>query len=94
MAGVLVDYQIKGWAQRNKEKIGKAYSDIRYVGDPRNPPAGGSDSALASFCAERGCDLLTGDKRAYAPWLEQGAKEVRISLFSADGQLVYLVRAG
>ena len=93
MAGVLVDYQIKGWAQRNERKIRDAYSGILYVGDPGNPPAGGSDSALASFCAERGCDLLTGDKRAYAPWLEQGVKEVRISLFSVDGQLVYLVRA-
>lgn len=93
MAGVLVDYQIKGWAQRNVQKIRDAYSEILYVGDPGNPPAGGSDSALASFCEKNGCDLLTGDKRAYAPWLEQGTNEVRISLFNADGQLVYLVRA-
>lgn len=89
---VLIDYQIKGWAQSNKEKIGKTYSEIRYVGDPQNPGAGSSDSALASFCAENGCHLLTSDKKAYTPWLEQGVKEVRISLFDKE-QFVYLVRA-
>ena len=94
MAGVLIEYQIKGWAQKNKEKIGKAYSEILYVGDEQSPSSGSSDSALASFCAKNGCDLLTADKRAYAPWLEeQSVKEVRISLFDSGGQLVYLVRA-
>ena len=34
MAGVLIDYQIKGWAQKNEGKIRKAHSGIRYVGDP------------------------------------------------------------
>ena len=93
MARVLIDYQIKGWAQRNEQKVKDAYSEILYVGDQGNPPAGGSDSVLASFCAKNGCDLLTADKKAYAPWLEQGAREVRISMFNTDAQLVYLVRA-
>lgn len=92
MASVLIDYQIKGWAQRNVEKIRAGYSDILYVGD--HPSSGSSDSVLASFCAANGYDLLTSDKRAYVPWLEeQRVKEVRISLFDSGGQLVYLVRA-
>lgn len=94
MASVLIDYQIKGWAKKNKEKIKDSYSEILYVGDEHILSSASSDSALASFCAKNGCDLLTSDKRAYAPWLEeQDVREVRISLFNASGQLVYLVRA-
>ena len=92
MASVLIDYQIKGWAQRNEDAIRSDYSDIRYVGDPPNPDSDNSDSVLASFCLDNGCDLLTADKKAYVPWLEQGA-EVRISRFAAGGQSVYRIRA-
>lgn len=93
MAGVLIDYQIKGWAKTNERKIkDDGYSDIRYVGDPPNPDSGSSDSVLASFCMAHGCDLLTADKKAHVPWLEQGA-EVRISGFAAGGRSVYRIRA-
>ena len=92
MASVLIDYQIKGWAKKNERQIAGDYSDILYVGEQPSPASDNSDSVLASFCMANNCDLLTSDKRAYVPWLEQGASEVRISRFAAGGQSVYRVR--
>ena len=95
---VLIDYQIKGWALKNESLIRERYSEVRYVGDPPNPKANGSDSAMTRFCMDNNCDLLTSDKRAYAPLLEEwGAGEVRISLFNKkvqSGFHVYLVKYG
>lgn len=95
---VLVDYQSKGWVKKNESRIKRDYSKIYYVGEPPNPSASSSDSVLASFCETNGCDMLTSDKKAYAPLLEErGVKEVRISIFGMNeqsGQHVYRVRIG
>ena len=90
--GVLIDYQIKGWAKKNEQKIKNNYSEIRYVGEPPNPGAGSSDSILASFCVNNDYDMLTSDKKAYATWLEgPGPSEVCISVFDNE-QNVYRIR--
>ena len=47
---VLIDYQTRGWAERNEPTIQKEYSDIRYVGTEPNPTAGATDWEIASFC--------------------------------------------
>ncbi len=93
---VLIDYQLKGWALRNESRIKENYSEIRYVGETPNPDASSSDSVLASFCKTNGCDMLTSDKKAYAPLLEeQNAGAVHIMIYDKDesaGRPVYRVR--
>ena len=92
---VLIDYQLKGWASKNEHLIREQYLEVRYVGDPANPEASSSDSAVTRFCRDNNFDLLTSDKKAYASFLEEwGVGEVRISLFNKNeqsGQHVYRV---
>ena len=94
---VLIDYQLKGWAKDNEQQIKKDYPNIHYVGEEPNPSASSSDSMLASFCKKHACDLLTCDKEAYAPMLEdRGTKSVQISAYGmngSSGQQIYAVRA-
>ena len=93
---VLIDFQIKGWAMKNELQIKRDYTEIHYVGEAPNTSTSSSDSALASFCKANGCDMLTSDKKAYAPMLEEheiGA--VRISIYDMNeqsGQHVYRIR--
>ena len=94
---VLIDHQLRGWAMNNEPQIKKNYSKIHHVGEVPNPNASSSDSVLASFCIEHGCDLLTCDKEAYIPMLEKhGVKSVQILLYGineSSGQQIYAVRA-
>ena len=93
---VLIDYQARGWAERNEPTIQKEYSDIRYVGTEPNPAAGAPDWEIASFCLGNDCDLLTKDKKAYICLLDvQNVEAVRISKYAMDGSHavpIYLVK--
>lgn len=90
---VLIDYQLKGWAAKNEHVIKQTYPDIRYVGNPPNPPQSSPDHMVAAYCMENGCDLLTADKTAYTTWLNHEMDEICISVFSTDGQIVYRLAA-
>lgn len=93
---VLIDYNRRGWADQNWSVIKKDYLEIQNVGTDPNPRADSSDQSIASFCEENNCDLITGDKRAYANFLENDhVKAVQISLYGFDEQAeqqVYLVK--
>jgi len=93
---VLIDYNRLGWAEEKISKISKDYPEILHVGVEPNPSADDSDSKIASFCEKNNCDLLTGDKRAYASLLKnQHVKAVQISKYDVDEhaeQQVYLVK--
>lgn len=93
---VLIDYNRRGWADENEEKIKKDYEEILRVGVEPNPTPDSSDEVIASFCEEKNCDLLTGDKRAYTKLLtNKRVKAVQISRYAFDtkaNQQVYLVK--
>ena len=93
---VLIDYQARGWAERNEPTIQKEYSDIRYVGTEPNSAADAPDWEIASFCVGNDCDLLTKDKKAYICLLDvQNVEAVRISEYTMDGSHtvpIYLVK--
>lgn len=93
---VLIDYNRKGWAERNESVIKKDYTEICYVGVDPNPPRYSTDSNIAAFCETHNCDLITGDKRAYANFLENShVKAVQISLYGHDedaNQQIYLIK--
>ena len=93
---VLIDYNRRGWAEEKESKIKEHYPVILHVGVDQNPSANSTDLELASFCEENNCDLLTGDKRAYASLLQnEYVKAVQISKYDFDEtakQQVYLVK--
>ena len=93
---VLIDYNKIGWANENKDAIGRDYSEILRAGDGSNPGQDAGDDEIASFCEENCCDLLTGDKRAYGSFLRNShVKAVQISEYNLDEtakQQVYLVK--
>ena len=92
---VLIDYNRLGWAKKS-DQIGKDYSEILRVGDEGSPGQEAKDVEIAAFCEENNCDLLTGDKRAYALLLQQPhVKAVQISKYAHDEeaeQQVYLIK--
>ncbi|MDE0526158.1 MAG: hypothetical protein OXI27_06140 [Thaumarchaeota archaeon] len=94
--GVLIDYQLAGWSIENEPQIRKNYSDIHRVGKPNVLADDSTDSELASFCLERGCDLMTCDKEAYAPMLKKrGVKFVQIHEYDMNeksGQQIYVIK--
>ena len=92
---VVVDAPLIGWARESEQRIKGDYAEIIPVPDAPGLSASSSDSAVASFCIKNGCDLLTSDKKAYTPMLdEHGAREVHISLYDSNApQHVYLMRA-
>lgn len=67
---VLIDYDVKGWAEENQTRIRTDYEEILKIGEEPNPPMNSGDETIASFCEEKNCDLLTGDKRAYTELLK------------------------
>ena len=93
---VLIDYQTRGWAERNEHTIRKEYLDIHYAGIEPNPAASAPDWEIASFCAEHSYDLLTKDQRAYTGMLDvPNVEAVRISKYDMDrshGVPIYLVK--
>jgi len=93
---VLIDYDMRGWADDNETKITNDYEEILRVGIEPNPPKESSDETIASFCEENNCDLLTGDQRAYTKLLMNSrVKAVQISKYDYDDsgkKQVYLVK--
>ena len=87
---------MRGWADENETKIYTDYEEILRVGIEPNPPQDSSDEIIATFCEENNCDLLTGDKKAYAKLLiNSRVKAVQISRYDHDssgGKEVYLVK--
>ncbi len=94
--GVLIDYQLAGWSTDNESQIRKDYSDIHRVGKPDVLAADSSDSELASFCLERGCDLMTCDKEAYTHMLKKrGVRSVQIYEYGTNkksGPPIYIIK--
>lgn len=94
--GVLVDYHLAGWSVKNEPQIRKNYSDIHRVGEPDVLAGNSPDPELASFCLERGCDLMTCDREAYVPILKKrGVRSVQIYEYDTNkesGQQIYVIK--
>ena len=93
---VLIDYNRIGWADKNRDTIGRDYPEILRVGDGSNPWHDADDGEIASFCEENGCDLLTGDKQVHGSFLRNphvGAVQIsEYGLDEAAKQRVYLIK--
>ena len=93
---VLIDYDMRGWADENETKIHTDYEEIQRVGIEPNPPQDSPDEIIASFCEENNYDLLTGDQRFYTRLLiNPRVKAVQISkydYYSSGEKQVYLVK--
>ena len=91
----LVDEGKSDWASRNAQLLSRDYAKTLCVGQAGAPASGSDDREIARFCRQEGCDLLTGDKRAYTHMLDvEGVKEVRISQYHVDEmshQKIYLI---
>jgi len=93
---ILIDYDMRGWADENETKIHTDYEEILRVGIDPNPKQDSSDEIIAAFCEENNCDLLTGDQRAYTKLLmNTRVKAVQISkydFYTPSEKQVYLVK--
>lgn len=94
--GVLVDCPLAGWSVENEPRIRKDYSEIHRVNESNVLADDSPDSELASFCLERGYDLMTSDKKAYAPMLKK--RDVRfVQIYEYDmnkqsNQQIYIIK--
>ena len=93
---VLIDEGKSHLEQDHRDRILSDYAEVLHVGGDGAPESGSDDTAIAAFCEDKCCDLLTGDKKAYTKLLAADRiEEVRISRYVIDkesGQQVYRVR--
>lgn len=93
---VLIDEGKSHLEQDHRDRILRDYAEVLHVGGDDAPESGSDDAAIAAFCEDKCCDLLTGDKRAYTELLAAGRiEEVRISRYVVDrksNQPIYRIR--
>ena len=94
---VLIDYQARGWAERNETDDPERVLRHPLCRKPKpNPAADAPDWEIASFCVGNDCDLLTKDQKAYTYLLDvQNVEAVRISKYTMDRSHavpIYLVK--
>ena len=67
----IIDKDILGWGNENKDEISKNYVEIIKVeGNDPPLPEGTSDPDIAKYCYDKNCDLFTGDKKFYTDFFE------------------------
>jgi hypothetical protein len=92
--GILIDYDILGWAKDHGSEISRKYERIEKVGSSEIPKRT-SDKDHGAYCNRMHLDFLTGDSTAYMSFLEAGISKVEISIFGRDvdgDKPVYLLK--
>lgn len=92
---VVIDKDILGWADEHKEELRSAYQNILAVGKHPDLPQRSSDKDIATYCKQKGCDLITGDAKSYTYFFSAGISWVKISqrdLWKKADKAIYLVQ--
>ncbi|MFH1327322.1 MAG: hypothetical protein ABIH76_00485 [Candidatus Bathyarchaeota archaeon] len=91
---VVVDHDLGGWADKNKEELLEQWSEFLEVGKHPDLPQKSNDAALGTYCNKHDCDFLTADKTAYTHYFEAKIEAVRITRYGFDekgDKEIYLV---
>ena len=92
----IIDNDILGWGLDVKERIEEEYEKIILVGSIDDLPSGVKDEKIGAYCYENGCDLFTGDTRAYDKFFRDARiKSVIITNYAVYGKgkkLVYRIQ--
>ncbi len=78
---VVIDKDILGWGDDNEEELLKQYDKVLKVGIDPDLPQRSFDDKVASYCRNNNCDLLTGDRTAYAYFFEIGISTLQITRY-------------
>jgi hypothetical protein len=95
---VVIDYNILGWGDKNREMLLKRYQEVFEVGKHVDLPRRSFDKEIATFCNSHDCALITADSKAYTHFFEAGIMAVTISrlerwaVSDADLYLVEIAR--
>jgi hypothetical protein len=93
---VVIDKNILGWSDKNREELLASYEAVLQVGKHPDLSQRDVDETIALYCMKHDCDLITADARAYTYFFDAGARSVRIQRRDWDkksDQKIYLVRA-
>lgn len=77
---VVVDADILGWAKDHASELANDF-EVTKVGSLEGLPQDSSDAAIAKYCSEHSCNLLTADSTAYKEYFDAGVKEIVISSY-------------
>jgi len=93
---VIIDYNIRGWAEENESKIYKLYKKQIIVGEAKALPQNSKDEKVGAYAYRYGCDILTADNRAYVHYFKnKSVKFVKINpldISTKGNQIIYIVR--
>jgi len=92
---VVIDKDVLGWGDEHEKELLEKYSAILQVGKHPDLPQRSFDQAIAAYCRDHVCDLITGDARSYTHFFEAGVKKVsveRVGRMEKGDKFVYVVR--
>jgi len=92
---IVIDHDILGWGDEHRDELLTSYSQVLQVSKHPDLPQRSFDDKIASYCKQKGCDLMTGDAKCYTHFFDAGIKEVRISRhdwWAKGDRPIYLVQ--
>lgn len=93
---VVIDNDILGWGNDNKNNLLKLYEEVLMVGSHPDLQEGDGDQKIAAYCLSNDCDLLTADIKAYNKRFKAGAHSVHIAAYDwwqKGNRQIFLIKA-
>ena len=88
---VVIDKDALGWDDEHGADL-KGYAEIISVSKHPSLLQRDSDLAIAKYCAENDCDLITADKEFYMHYFDAGIGRVSSRMIGErGGKYVYLI---
>ena len=91
---VVIDKDILGWADEERDVLLKRYESVLKVGIHPDLPQRTFDDKIASYCKINNCDLLTGDTKAHTHFFDAEIKTIQITKYAwwkKGDRSVYLI---
>ena len=88
---IVIDKDALGWDNEHAAEL-KSYTEVLSVSKHPSLLQSDSDEAIARYCAQNDCDLITADKEFYMYYFDVGITKVSIKrLGERGGKYVYLI---
>lgn len=93
---VIIDYDIRGWGDKNEKSIKKKYKTLIIVGIHKSFPQDAPDKKIGAYANRYKCDILTSDKTAHVEYFKnKSISSVEIRNYAYDKKAskpIYLIK--
>jgi len=93
---VIIDYDIRGWGEKNKKSIHKKYKTLIIVGIQKGLLSNASDKKIGAYANRYKCDILTSDKTAYVEYFKNRIIQLveihKFASYKKASKPIYLIK--